>query len=296
MSSKMSGIYRAEVVDTDSFLEQGKIKVRVHGFTDDNSWEKATIVTPFGGGPNMGMVTVPPIGAQGYVMFERDMDTYPIWLGSVLQYQGKWMKDKDAAPVEMVNPSDFIIKTQYTTVKAKDFDNKDNKIENIIKLNENALYLGKFQQGDKYKYEKASYNLDDDCINSISITDTYVQMRMKFKDNSKANEIIVAEDKITLVYDVDSSTMMVTIANDSITLTSGGSTVTMKKDGNIEIMSNKEIHLNGDDKSVCLWEGFNDFVQTFNSHTHGTPSGPSSPPVTTYSQANQAKSKNVKAI
>ena len=90
--------------------------------------------------------------------------------------------------------------------------------------------------------------------------------------------------------------MKVTVSKDQLVLSAGGSTIKVSKDGDIEIMSSKAIKLNGDSKSVCLWEGFNDFVSIFNNHTHGTPSGPSSPPMTSYTQASQAKSKNVKAI
>ena len=296
MADRVRGIYRAEVVETDSFLEQGKIKVRISGFNDGNSWEKATILTPFGGGANYGMITVPPIGAHGYVMFEREMDTYPIWLGSMIKYDGKEVKDAYHIPVEVQDPSDFVIKTQYTTKGHTDLDTDKNKTENIIKLNEKMLYLGKFQQTDKYKYEKASYDPDKDAINSFCITDTYVKIRMKYKDNSKANEFTVTESALTLSYDTDEGKMNIVVAKDKITMTAGGSTITMSKDGNIEIMSAKQIHLNGSDKSVTLWEGFNDMVSVFNNHTHGTPSGPSSPPMTRYTQAQQAKSKNVKAI
>ena len=56
------------------------------------------------------------------------------------------------------------------------------------------------------------------------------------------------------------------------------------------------------DKEIAGYGVINTLLETytkavnnsFNNHTHGTPSGPSSPPVAPYTSTNTAKSQNVK--
>ena len=296
MSRSIRGIRKVEVVNTDDFKETGKIKVRIIGLMPDDAYEEAEVLTPFGGLPNMGMQILPPIGSIGYVSFDRENENFPVWIGAVMRSWGKELTEEGYGnPVEAEDPTDFLIKTQYTKFDSRDIDSDDNKVENIIKMNENELTLAKVRQDSDYKYEKSSYNLEDKAYNLLTFNDEEIKIRFKFKDNSKSNIISVKEDAVKLSFDNDAGEMNALIKEDSIELSAGGSTINISKDGDITINTDKKVKLAGDSNTAALYEGFRDFVnQAFNSHTHGSPAGPTSPPTTPYTSTNSAKSGKVK--
>jgi hypothetical protein len=309
MAGRIPGMHRAQVIDTKEFGDTGTIQIRVLGINPEG-WEDCELMTPFGGLPNMGMIAVPPIGAIGYVLFEREDSRYGVWVGSVIPshktFGPKIMKsdsDTPGIPVETQEsdaaqaPTDFLIKTQYTTAyKAggEELTSKDNKVENIIKMNETELTLAKVAQSDKYAYSAKPYKWTDVAYNTLSLKDDSITINFKFKDNSTSNSLKIDENQVLTTFDTGAGKMTSTITKDSITLSAGGTTLVVKKDGNVELTTSAKIKLNGDSATAAMYEGIRDFVNNaFNSHTHGTPSGPSSPPMSPYTGINSAKSQSV---
>lgn len=293
-SINMTGLYKAQVVNTDEFQELGKIRIHILGLANEDAWEYAEILTPFGGLPNMGISIVPPIGAIGYVAFERGRDDTPVWLGGLLNYWGEEQEEGYARPVEGEDPSDFVIKTQYTKFDDREVDSDSNKVENIFKMNENELTIAKVKQDDDYEYKTEAYQLEDQAYNMLKITDEEIKIKFKFSGNEKSNSIAVTEDKASLTFDTDDGSMEVKVEEQVITLQAKGTTIKVNKGGDVEIDANT-IKLNGDQNTAALYEGFRDFViNAFNTHTHGSPSGDTSRPKKKYTATESAKSKSVK--
>lgn len=291
----MPGMYQAEVLDTSMFKETGKIKVHIMGQPNLDVFEMVGVMTPFGGLPNMGMQALPPIGAVGLIAFIRENDRHPVWIGSLLRY---WQDNEEreldegiANPVEVEDPSDFVIKTQYTTTEDLELDG-DNKVENVIRMNEEEILLSKIQQNDNYKYETESYDTQEDYpANTIRIADNEIRLKVRTSGNDADREFVVNGDELRLEWGEDQT---ITVKEDKTIIRNGEADVTVFNDGKVQVNADK-IELNGTDGTGMFYEGFRDFVNNaFNNHVHGTPSGPSSPPTAPYTSTNTAKSQNVK--
>jgi len=292
----MTGLYEAEVLDTSEFATTGKIKVRIGGMPNRDIYEMAIVLTPYGGLPNMGMQTLPPIGAYGVIAYIREKDENPIWMGSMMRWwQDNNSKELDngyANPVEAQDPSDFVVKTQYTTIEDQDLDGESNKVENIIKLNEEGITLAKVQGNDNYKYQKSGYDLAKDYpANTITIKDSEIKLKVRTDDNSADRTFIVNGAELRMEWGEDQS---IIINKDKTVIKNGSADITILKDGKVEVNADK-IVLKGEDGTGMFYEGFRDFVNNaYNNHTHGTPSGPSGPPTALYTGTSTAKSGHVK--
>ena len=130
------GIFRAEVISIDHFAATGKIQVRAFGIHVEDMWIEAEILTPFGGSPNLGIQCLPPVGSHGLIMFEGGSGSHPVWLGGLMRVWGKEFEEGWGNPVEGTDPTDFIIKTQHFKVDDREIDTDSNKVENILKMNE----------------------------------------------------------------------------------------------------------------------------------------------------------------
>lgn len=295
MSQKMQGFYQAEVLDTSMFSEEGRIKVHIMGAPNLDVFEMVYVMTPFGGLPNMGMQALPPIGAVGLITYINQRDNLPVWVGSLMRY---WETDDEpvlsegyANPVEAGDPSDFVLKTQYTTIEDQDIDG-ENKVENVFKMNEESITFSKMHQNDNYKYEKEAYDPNDEYpANTITITDGEIKLKVRTEDNSADRLLIIDSSTLKLEWAEDQSLIM---TEDKTIIRNGEADVTVYNNGKVEVNAEK-IELNGTDGTGMFYEGFREFVNNaFNSHTHGTPSGPSSPPTSPYTSTSTAKSGHVK--
>lgn len=295
MANKMPGMFQAEVLDTADFKETGKIKVHLIGSTSQDQYEMVGVMTPFGGLPNMGMQFLPPIGAIGLVIYIRENERHPIWIGALMRYwqdpDDKELDNGVAHPVEAEDPTDFVVKTQYTKTDDQELDG-DNKVENVIKMNEEAILISKIQQNDNYNYETEAYDSQEDYpANTIRIADDEIRLKVRTDGNDADREFIVNGDELRLEWGEDQT---ITVKEDKTIIKNGEADVTVFNDGKVQVNADK-IELNGTDGTGMFYEGFRDFVNnSFNNHTHGTPSGPSSPPVAPYTSTNTAKSQNVK--
>lgn len=292
------GLYRCTVMDTSNFLETGYIQIRIHGLDPLDIFQDAEIMTPFGGLEGMGIQALPPIGSIGFVLFELERDERPVFIGSKLvggvpNEDNQAEEDAVLNRVESEDPSDFIIKTQYTQFEERELTGKENKVENILKMTENELTLAKVKQSDdNYEYPEEGYDMKESAYNIMQLTDEAITLRFKFGDNSSSNEIVVKEDDVSMSFDTEAGEMAIRVNENDIILQTTKSTVTINKDGNVVVEADK-IELGGDSNSAVLYEPLRDFVnQIFNSHTHQSPAGPTDRPKP---QANvKMKSKKVK--
>jgi len=300
MAQRMPGLFQGEVLDTADFQTTGKIKIHILGASTLDEFEMVSVMTPFGGLPNMGMQALPPIGAIGLVAYIRERNNYPVWIGSLLRY---WQDENDkemdngfANPVEAEDPSDFVIKTQYTAIDDVELDasgSNKNKVENIIKMNEEEIIIAKVQQDDaNYNYETGVYDPKDDYpANTISIKDDEIRLKVRTSSDDADREFVVNGDELRLEWGDDQT---ITVTEDKTIIKNGEADITVYNSGKVEINADK-IHLNGTGGTGMFYEGFRDFVNNaYNMHVHGTPSGPSSPPTSPYTSTSTAKSNHVK--
>lgn len=293
--SYLPGLYKAQVISTEEFRARGEIRVRLLGNTPDDEekgWKWCKVMMPYGGLENMGMQYLPPIDAIGYCMYERGDGYSLVWVGSIMRYWGPPLESGTAQPVEAQNETDFIIKTQYTKNDNREVSSPDNKVENVLKMSEEEFTLAKYHQTDKYQYADSEYELDGDrAINVIKLTDEEIKLKLKTSDNSEERLITMDENQIKMTFGDGKS---IIIEKDTITLHQESATITVDGSGKVNVEADK-IVLNGENGTGMFYEVFRDFVnQAYNGHTHGSPSGPTSPPVTPFTNAPQGQSKHVK--
>ena len=283
-------IVPAYVIDNSKFAETGEIKVQV---SEMKTAAFAEILTPIGGLPNMAMQWVPPIGASGYIMYKGGDSKRPVWVGSKLM---PWDKSKAdnigdadvvAGVVEADNPiNDFIIKTQNNSFENQDLDDPENKVENILKMSKGEFTLAKVKQGDNYEYKKENYDVKaEPNYQIITLTDDKITIR--FNSNAEDySELNMTESESQLIANYGGKESFITINQDGVNIDSSGETsILIDKNGNIKITGKKmvvdadKIELGGNSNKAVLFEPLRDFInQTYASHTHPTPSGPSGPP------------------
>lgn len=280
---RLSGLFQAEVIDTSTFRERGEIRIRTLGFNyedEEKGWEWARVMMPYGGLENMGMQFLPPIGAIGFIMYERGMSNKPIWVGTVMNYWGKPLEDGTAQPVEAEDETDFVIKTQYTKRDDREISSTNNKVENILKMNENELTLAKFHQSDQYEYLDSSYDVDSGkAANVIRLKDEELKLKVRTQDNSADRSIIINGENIIIEFTEGKS---LTISEDSVQINQEGSAITVGNDGVVKIDAADHIELAGNSYKAVRYEPLIQFINSvYMKHTHGTPSGMSAPPTPT---------------
>jgi hypothetical protein len=248
------------------------------------------------------MITCPPIGAHGYVMYPGgDLKTIPVWMGAaVVTADTNSMKNANAkrtvAP-ELTDPTDFLIKTQYTTKRNQTLNTQANKVENFVKLNEEAIVLAHVRQDDYTNYTYSEPNILNQPVNSLVIKNDSITINLKHRGNSasNSNNLIISENGIELNFKSQQATSSIKLTTDGIKLdVNGKNSINIGTDGIIKIDSEKEIQLNGSSDNVTRWSGFNDFVNVFNDHVHGTSEGLSSDNLNKFNDAGSAKSTKVK--
>jgi len=300
-------LFRAQVIDTQMFKSTGKIHVHVFGFTADNTYTEAEILTNFGGLPNMGIQAIPPIGSIGFVLFERTQRSLCVWIGNVLTAIGnKFEIHKDAFdgeygnPIEAETPEDFVIKTQHTKFDDRDLEGDANRVENIIKMNKNELTLAKINQSDdNYEYKKEAYDIADPNLpyNIIQITDAGITIKYKPTNSNTDNYMTMSlqESGLSMKHKVGSEERTLEINEDGINIDAkGNGVITIRNDGTV-IVEAKEIQLAGDSNWATLYEPLRDFInQVYLTHSHASSCGGTKGPPISRPDTTLMKSKKVK--
>lgn len=116
-------IFEALVIDTDTFYEDGTIKVRIpETYFKKMSWDlsenfefikdgkgnydlNAYVYSPYGGGSNFGTVFIPQVNQRGLVVSMDNQLRKLIWLGSFFQpTRGEdWVSEKVNFPTDDIN-------------------------------------------------------------------------------------------------------------------------------------------------------------------------------------------------
>lgn len=286
-------IVPAYVIDNRKFSETGEILVQV---SEMKTPAFAEIMTPIGGLPNMAMQWVPPVGASGYIMYKNGDSRKPVWIGSKLMPWDRagatTISDVDLVPgvVEADDGiADFIIKTQNTTFENQDVDDaENNKVENILKMSKGEFTLAKVKQGDKYEYKTENYDIKTEPnYQIISMTDDKITIRFNSAENDgEYAELNMTEGETKLSTKYGDKEAVIKLDQNGVNIDSAGkTTINIDAEGNINITGKKmvveadKIELGGNSNKAVLYEPLRDFImQTYMTHVHPTPSGPSGPP------------------
>ena len=89
------GKFRAIVRDNDDPLKQGRLKLSVEDViqTTDSTWALPCLPVT---GNRMGLVVLPPVGANVWAEFENGDPDYPVWTGG-------WFDDNQQIPDRALN-------------------------------------------------------------------------------------------------------------------------------------------------------------------------------------------------
>ena len=296
---QISGLFKAEVIDTSEFKELGKIRVRILGLQPVGVDTYASIMTPFGGLPNMGMQMVPPMDSSGFVLFERARENLCVWIGAALSTFGDEFNEGYGNPVEAEKPEDFLIKTQHLTEEDKDIATDGNRVENIIKMNKKELTLAKVN----HEYKKEAYSMNpseepDLPYQIISMKDDGIVIKYKPTDTNDGEYMTVnmMDDGVRMIHNNNTGTKTIEVGSDDVTIETGSTRIIVNYNGNVTV-EGEEIHLNGNSETAMKYEGWRDFVNNvFLNHQHGSSCGGTLGKVIARPNTKPAKSDSVKLV
>jgi hypothetical protein len=289
-SDSLFGLYGAKVIDNND--PDGTGRVLVHIYRRDGVFNYSPqghtwvpVLSPYGGNREMGMFMLPPIHAEGFVMFEGGDPLQPVWVGAY-PLSPKTSVDEDASnqagitifktaptipPEAAGDPTTAIIKTQYPGVKTPDIEDDVNRVENLIVMNEK-------------KMEFAHINQTDYTYNRTGIDDSYVRSYITLKDNSLAIGVRNSDGEVHEISVTSSGIKFQTadggyvqMSNGSIEISGAAETkITIKTPGAIEI-NGKQVMFDGESlllgplgdqggagvvtsDAICPYVGFNCMV------------------------------------
>ena len=247
----MYGIYDATVIDNKDPQNQGRILVHIYRrdgkfnySTEGHDW--VPVLSPYGGNREMGMFMLPPLHASGFVIFEEGDPMKPVWLGSypripTLQVDEEATRQAGVTifetlptvPPEMINdPSRIVIRTQYPGIKNPDITADENRIENLVVLDEDKLELTHVNQA---QYSYSSTGIDSSYSRSyITLRDNSITLGVK-NSNGEVHEISISASAITFR----------THSGEYINLEGGGISVVGTPETKITIKSLGPIEING---------------------------------------------------
>ncbi len=197
---KYYGIYRARCINNKDPKGQGKILVHVYSRDGNISYSEdihqwIPVLSPYGGLKGMGFYMIPPIHAEGFVIFEQGNLTNPIWLGTY-PYAPSHEIDKEATkaagygvvktiptiPPEMKNdPTTIILKTQYPALANPNIESNENKVENLFTMSEEKFELTHVNQSG-YEYSPGGQSTAKPS-SYIRLTDSGITLGVKGQDD-----------------------------------------------------------------------------------------------------------------
>lgn len=260
-SAKYYGIYRARCLNNQDPMGLSRVLVhiymrdgRVNYDEDTHQW--APVLSPYGGLKGMGLYMIPPIHAEGFVIFEGGAKQKPIWIGTYPYAPTKTIdeeatkaagygvvKSVPTIPPELQNdPTKFVLKTQYPTISDPSVESNDNKIENLIVMDETKLELVHINQG-SYEYSAGGVS-SANASSYIRLTDNMVTIGVK-SEEGKTYEIQVDSAGIRLISDLGDT---VSISDGEIAIIGSDAcdiSLTAKDNGAVNI-NGKQIIIDGE--------------------------------------------------
>lgn len=213
-SSKYYGIYRAKCLNNNDPRSQGRILVHVYVRDgplnyDEDTHQWIPVLSPYGGLSGMGLFMIPPIHADGFVIFEAGDTRKPVWIGAYpfapireidedLSKRAGYavIKTTPTVPIEMGgDATKIVLKTQYTTAENPNIDSDENSIENMIIMDETKLEMFHLNQ-QVFEHKESGSSSADSC-SFIRLLDGSVEIGVKAPDG-KTNSIQITADGVKI--------------------------------------------------------------------------------------------------
>jgi uncharacterized protein involved in type VI secretion and phage assembly len=237
------GKYRGFVVDNEDPQGLGRIKLTVPSVLGEATSDWALPAVAYGGGADFGTLFVPPVGAQVLAEFLEGDPSAPVWAATF------WRQTSEV-PGEYTGPSTKIVKTESGHVLT--FEDRDG--EEQITL-----------------HSAADAEMVMDPNGTVSLT-----------DSGGAKVVLNAESSEVLIEDANGNSMLMSSSGISCT-DANGNEIKSSASG-IDLKSSAVVNIEGSMVTVAgaggepLIKGTT-FLSMFNTHTHATGVGPTSPPV-----------------
>ena len=237
------GKYRGFVVDRADPENLCRLKLRVPSVLSDQVTNWALPCLPFGGTSDVGLVTVPEVGAQVWVEFEEGLISNPIWVGTF------WQASATVPENDQEEPFRRTLKTPsgHSLV----FD--DEADQEQIRLEHNS--------GSKVTIApNGTIQIEDTSPNTITLDTENGMIQIT---DANGNQLVM-----------DSSGSKVEDSNgNTIEMTASGITLAGQK----VVIDAPMVCLGGEGGEPVI-KGQN-FLTLFATHTHPTGVGPSGPPI-----------------
>jgi Type VI secretion system/phage-baseplate injector OB domain len=242
--SKYYGKYRAFVADTADPESLGRCKLTVPSVLGEATTVWALPCVPYGGGTDFGFLAIPPVGSQVYAEFLEGDVSSPVWTGTF------WRQASELPSESGGKPEIKILKTEALHVLSFD-DTSGSEAINLTSAKEASLLMD--QDGSIILTDKAGSKVTLDAAAS----------EIKVED-ANGNSIVLSSSGITC-----------TDAN--------GNTITASGSG-VEIKASAVVNIEGAMVTIAGSGGEpfikgTTFLSLFNTHTHGSAMGPTTPPM-----------------
>jgi hypothetical protein len=214
---KYFGIYRAKCLDNNDPKGQGRILAHIYVIDGKLSYDPSRhiwipVLSQYGGVRQMGFFAIPPVHADGFVIFEGGDSNKPVWIGSY-PFAAEKIVDEEASrtagytvlkikptvPQESAgDPSRMVIKTQYPTQQNPDPESDENNVENLIVMDEQKLRLLHVNQN-FYEYNDGGVN-NSQASSWLDLSDGAVTLAVTTNEG-KTHSIQITGDGIRLQSD-----------------------------------------------------------------------------------------------
>ena len=243
--TKYYGKYRAFVDDNKDPEKRGRCKLIIPSVMGDTATDWAMPAFAYGGGPDFGMIAVPPKDSQVIAEFLEGDLSAPMWTGAF------WRKESEVPEAYKANeePSAKVLRTEsghllvFEDKKDEEHITLTSKHEAVIELDpKGSIHMTAKDESKLYlDAEKGELTLEDANGNSMVMSSSGISVK-------DANG-----------HEITTSASGVTVKATKIVL--DGSNVAIAGEGGEPVI-----------KGTSL-------LAAFNTHTHVAPLGPTSPPV-----------------
>jgi hypothetical protein len=211
---KYYGIYQAKCLNNLDPMDMGRVLVHIYRRDGDLNYDEQShqwvpVLSPYGGNSKMGFFMLPPIHADGFVIFEDGSPNRPVWIGTYAfppkleidveasNTAGYTVFKKEATTPQETqgDPTRIVLKTQYMPVEDPNISSDTNKVENLLIMDESKLELVHVNQ-DQYKFDAGGIT-SNTARAYVKLEDSTVTLGVRNKDG-EVHEIQVSEKGITI--------------------------------------------------------------------------------------------------